>query len=67
MAKKRIRIIVDIAMTVSLPMLMAYSLIGESFHEIIGTLMFALFILHHVLNRKWYASCSAHEEDGSEE
>lgn len=45
MAKNRIRILVDIAMTVLLPMLMAYSLIGEKFHEIIGTLMFALFIL----------------------
>ena len=56
MAKKRIRIIMDIAMTVLLPMLMAYSLIGEKFHEIIGTLMFALFILHHVLNRKWYGA-----------
>ena len=56
MAKKRIRIIVDIAMTVLLPMLMAYSLIGEKFHEFIGTLMFVLFILHHVLNRKWSGS-----------
>lgn len=56
MAKKRIRVIVDISMTVLLPMLMAYSLIGEKFHEIIGTLMFALFVLHHVLNRKWYCS-----------
>jgi len=55
-ANKRIRIIVDIAMTVLLPMLMAYSLIGENFHEIIGTLMFVLFILHHVLNRKWYGA-----------
>ena len=43
-------------MTVLLPMLMAYSLIGEKFHEIIGTLMFSLFILHHVLNRKWYGA-----------
>ena len=56
MANKRIRIIVDIAMTFLLPMLMAYSLIGEKFHEFIGTLMFVLFILHHVLNRKWYGS-----------
>ena len=56
MTKKRIRIIVDIAMTVLLPMLMAYSLIGEKFHEISGTLMFALFILHHVINRKCYSS-----------
>lgn len=56
MAKKKIRIIMDIAMTVLLPMLMAYSLIGEKFHEIIGSLMFVLFILHHVMNRKWYCS-----------
>ena len=41
-------------MTVLLPMLMAYSLIGEKFHEIVGTAMFVLFIGHHVLNRGWY-------------
>ena len=52
--KKNIRMIVDIAMTVLLPMLMAYSLIGEKFHEIAGTAMFVLFIGHHVLNRGWY-------------
>lgn len=56
MKKKHIRTVVDMAMIVLLPMLMAYSLIGEKLHEIIGTLMFALFILHHILNRKWYAS-----------
>ena len=53
---KRIRLSLDIAMTIILPMLMAYSLIGEVFHEVIGTLMFVLFIIHHVLNRKWYPS-----------
>lgn len=46
--------IIDISMTVLLPMLMAYSLIGEKFHEIVGTLMFALFIVHHILNIGWY-------------
>ena len=44
------------AMVLLLPMLMAYSLIGEKFHEIIGTVMFFLFILHHILNRKWYGA-----------
>ena len=43
----------DIAMTVLMPLLMAYSLIGETFHEFIGTLIFILFIIHHMLNRKW--------------
>lgn len=52
--KKQLRMIIDIVMTVLMPMLMAYSLIGEMFHEIIGTVIFALFIIHHILNRKWY-------------
>ena len=50
---KRLHMTLDIAMTVLMPLLMAYSLIGETFHEIIGTLIFILFIIHHVLNRKW--------------
>lgn len=54
MKKKNIRMIVDIAMTALLPMLMAYSLIGEKFHEVAGTLMLVLFIAHHVMNRGWY-------------
>lgn len=52
--KKRIRLAVDIAMVCIFPMLMAYSLIGEKFHEIIGTIMLLLFIVHHILNLKWY-------------
>ena len=52
--KKKTRIIIDLSMTVLLPMLMAYSLIGEKFHEIIGTLMFGLFIAHNIMNRSWY-------------
>lgn len=43
-------------MTVLLPMLMAYSLIGEMLHEIIGRAIFVLFIVHHILNRKWYGA-----------
>ena len=54
--KKNIRIAIDIAMTCLLPMLMAYSLIGEKFHEIVGTAMLILFIVHHILNRKWYTA-----------
>ena len=54
MKKKHIRTVVDMAMIVLLPMLMAYSLIGEKLHKIIGTILFALFIVHHVLNRQWY-------------
>ncbi len=54
--QKRIRLIIDIGMTLLLPLLMAYSLIGEMFHEIVGTLIFILFIIHHVMNRRWFGS-----------
>ena len=50
------RTILDAAMVLLLPLLMAYSLIGEAFHEVAGTLMLALFILHHWLNRRWWKS-----------
>ncbi len=58
--KKHFRMILDIAMVVLLPMLMAYSLIGETFHEVIGTAIFALFIIHNILNRKWYTARKRH-------
>ena len=41
-------------MVLLLPLLMAYSLIGEAFHEVAGTLMLALFILHQWMNRAWW-------------
>lgn len=53
---RRIKVIIDICMTVLMPLLMAYSLIGEIFHEVAGTLMLALFVGHHILNRGWFRS-----------
>ena len=50
----KVRMIIDILMTVLLPVLMAYSLVGEQAHEILGMLMFGLFVVHHVINRKWW-------------
>ena len=46
----------DIAMTVVLFFLMSYSLIGETLHEWLRIGMFVLFLLHHILNRKWSGS-----------
>lgn len=46
--------VIDIVMVILLPILMAYSLIGEMYHEIIGTLMFLLFIYHNYLNRNFW-------------
>ena len=56
--KQVLRIITDLAMTVLLLLLMGYSLVGETAHEVIGICMFALFITHHILNRKWIRGLS---------
>ena len=53
---KKARMIVNIAMTVVLLCLMAYTLVGETAHEVWGTVMFILFIIHHILNRKWFGA-----------
>ncbi|MBQ9279294.1 MAG: hypothetical protein IJ224_11755 [Lachnospiraceae bacterium] len=45
---KKLRIIIDMMMVALLPLLMAYSLIGEKLHEILGISIFALFIAHHI-------------------
>lgn len=45
--------VIDLAMTAALPVLMCYSIVGETAHEVIGTVMFSLFIAHHVLNFGW--------------
>lgn len=52
--KPKIKWLVDLLMTVSLLCLMAYQVIGEEFHEWFGSAMLVLFILHNVLNAKWY-------------
>ena len=45
---------VDIGMTVALMFLMTYEMIGQSLHEWLGIGMFLLFVIHHVLNRRWF-------------
>ena len=47
------KISIDITLTVMLILLMAYELVGQSTHEWIGILMFLMFALHHVMNRRW--------------
>lgn len=51
-----IRVTVDGFMMILLPLLMAYSLLGEAVHEWLGIVMAVLFVYHHVLNRTWYSS-----------
>ena len=52
MKKKTVKTILDILMTAALPVLMTYSLVGETLHEIVGSAMLVIFITHHILNRK---------------
>lgn len=54
--KLMMKIVTDVLMTILLLFLMAYSLVGEQAHEWIGIGIFVLFVLHHVLNRKWSGS-----------
>lgn len=49
--KQKLKASIDMTMLLLLPLLMGYSLMGEFMHEIMGILMFLLFILHHVLNQ----------------
>ena len=49
----KVKIAVDAAMTLAMLLLMSYGLVGEAAHEWIGMGMFALFLAHHVLNRRW--------------
>lgn len=52
--KKKVQILFDSAMTIILPMLMAYSLVGELAHEWLGISMFVLFLAHHAINWGWH-------------
>ena len=45
---------VDIGMTVALMFLMTYEMIGQTLHEWLGIGMFLLFVIHHILNRRWF-------------
>lgn len=54
MPKKLIcKIMTDVLMLAAMPLLMAYMLAGENFHEWLGIGIFILFILHHILNFQW--------------
>ncbi|MGN0542058.1 MAG: DUF4405 domain-containing protein [Acutalibacteraceae bacterium] len=53
-ARKAVKLAVDFLMTVALLVLSGYQFWGESAHEWVGTLMFILFIAHHILNIGWH-------------
>ena len=44
----------DLIMVGILPILMAYELVGEATHEVLGATMVLLVMVHHLLNRSWH-------------
>ena len=53
---KKFRIILDIVMTCLFIVLMGYYATDNAVHEILGIITFVLFILHNIINIKWYKS-----------
>ena len=47
---------VDIAMTVLLLLLMSYYYFTNLFHEVVGVIACVVFIIHNILNYRWYKS-----------
>ena len=54
--KVKIKMLVDILMAVVVLLLMAYQVTGEKFHEWLGVFIFLLFVIHNVLNIRWYGN-----------
>ena len=54
--KMKWRVSIDVLMFVTLIFLMSYQVTGEFLHEVFGTGMMMLFLVHHVLNIRWYGN-----------
>lgn len=54
--KMKIKMSIDLLMTVCLLFLMAFQITGEVLHEWIGGGMLILFLLHNFLNIRWYGN-----------
>ncbi len=51
---RKLKIIIDVLLTMALLFLMGYQFWGDEAHEWAGAAMFVLFIVHHILNRSWH-------------
>lgn len=52
--KMRFRILLDVAMTLLMVTVLACRITGILFHEWAGVVLFILFLIHHILNRRWF-------------
>ena len=50
MVRKRL----DVLMVILMIIVMSYQAVGNLFHEVAGAALFVLFLIHNILNRKWY-------------
>lgn len=55
-SKRNMKLLMDLLMTAILPALMAYQITGEKLHEWLGVSMLVLFVIHNILNVRWYGS-----------
>jgi hypothetical protein len=49
-----IRLVIDLTMTILMLLAMAYHITGNTIHEVVGVILFLLFVVHNILNRRWY-------------
>ena len=54
--KLKVKMGIDLLMTALLLCLMAYQITGQEFHEWFGAGMLILFIVHNILNIRWYGN-----------
>ena len=54
--KRKIKMGIDFLMTTLLLCLMTYQITGQALHEWFGAGMLVLFLLHNILNIKWYGN-----------
>ena len=52
--RPKVKLAVDVLMTLALLLLMGYQIWGETAHEWAGAGMLVLFLVHHLLNTGWY-------------
>ena len=52
--KMLIKLVIDFVMTILMLVEMAYTFTGNIVHELVGISLFILFIIHNILNRRWY-------------
>lgn len=50
MVRKRL----DVLMVILMIIVMSYQAVGNLFHEVAGVVLLVLFLVHNILNRKWY-------------